>query len=576
MTLGPEAPFIAKLLVKLLAQIKGSDIRKTTIRQTLQRDVSRLKSDINLLLSDAYRKIKNKYPKGFLVIFDNLDRVPPGVGDHLFFDYAAQLQELNCTLIFTVPISVLCSPKNLSNTFGNPHIVQWSIFTTCSGTAATWMPNLDLEAQQFLSLNQHVFAELLTFVDFADEFTLGFVEINFPPDTDVLIQALKTHINCQDIQFEVLDFAHQPNLRFLRDEIVKQLPTIQPVSDQKLVLIIRGLAQVIGVSGDYPPVLQDLNFVRDAYKTSVPHPLLFVLPDYAITRLAKFSPDFWAWKSGVFLFRTPETTRNQVRAQTIDSPDPISSYGPPEKQECIDLLERLLMEYRPSRQPITPENLGTCATILHQLGGAYLSRHNPAKAKEYLEEALACAQQRQDVSLQTEIYNDLGRAHQQQQQQAAMTAHETSLKLSQQLGDRRGEATALFYLGTVSLRLRNFQQARSLYQQCLEIYKELGDRYAQAITYHQLGIVAEDLREFEEARRHYQQALEIKIEFGDRYAQASTYYCLGTLAEEQGDYKTARANLQQALERYVEFKDTYWAENVQEVLECIAQKSNDS
>ena len=122
-TLGPEAPFLAKLLVKLLAQIKGSDKRKRSIREVLQRDISRLKADMNLLLADAFNKIKHTYPKGFLIIFDNLDRVPPNVGNHLFFDYATQLQELNCTLIYTVPISVLCSPKNLSNTFGNPHIV---------------------------------------------------------------------------------------------------------------------------------------------------------------------------------------------------------------------------------------------------------------------------------------------------------------------------------------------------------------------------------------------------------------------------------------------------------------------
>ena len=34
------APFIAKLMVKLLAQIKGSDKQKTTIRQTLEKDIS--------------------------------------------------------------------------------------------------------------------------------------------------------------------------------------------------------------------------------------------------------------------------------------------------------------------------------------------------------------------------------------------------------------------------------------------------------------------------------------------------------------------------------------------------------
>ena len=125
-TLKPEAPFIAKLMVKLLAQIKGSDKQKTTIRQTLEKDLSRLKADINLLLGDAYVKLRKKFPqyKGLLIIFDNMDRVPPTIAEHLFFDYAPQLQELDCTIIYTVPISVLCSPKNPLNQFdGNPHIV---------------------------------------------------------------------------------------------------------------------------------------------------------------------------------------------------------------------------------------------------------------------------------------------------------------------------------------------------------------------------------------------------------------------------------------------------------------------
>jgi len=123
-SLGTGAPFLAKLMVKFLAQIKGADKRKTVIRQTLQRNISRLKTDVNLLLRDAYQKIKVHHPKGFLLIFDNIDLAPPHVGDHLFFDYAAQLKELNCTIIYTVPISVLCSSKNIVNSFGEPHIVS--------------------------------------------------------------------------------------------------------------------------------------------------------------------------------------------------------------------------------------------------------------------------------------------------------------------------------------------------------------------------------------------------------------------------------------------------------------------
>lgn len=118
-------PFIAKLLVKLLAQIKGSDKSKKTIRQVLEQDISRLQADLNFLLQDGLNQLRANFPqyKGFLVVFDNLDRVPPSVGDHLFFDYAPQLQTLKCNIIYTVPISVLYSEKKVTNFFDNSNIV---------------------------------------------------------------------------------------------------------------------------------------------------------------------------------------------------------------------------------------------------------------------------------------------------------------------------------------------------------------------------------------------------------------------------------------------------------------------
>jgi energy-coupling factor transporter ATP-binding protein EcfA2 len=124
---GAVIPLISKLAGKLIGQIRGSSQQKKVIRETLQRNLSRLQTDINLLLKDAFDKLRRKYPdrypKGFLVIVDNLDRIPPSVGNHLFFDYAPQLQELDCTIIYTVPISVIYSYKNVSNLFGNSNIV---------------------------------------------------------------------------------------------------------------------------------------------------------------------------------------------------------------------------------------------------------------------------------------------------------------------------------------------------------------------------------------------------------------------------------------------------------------------
>jgi len=66
-----------------------------------------------------------------------------------------------------------------------------------------------------------------------------------------------------------------PQLRFLRDELINSLSKVTVERDKKLVIIIRGLENSIGSSGDYPPILQDLNYIRDAFPESVPHPILF-------------------------------------------------------------------------------------------------------------------------------------------------------------------------------------------------------------------------------------------------------------------------------------------------------------
>ena len=118
-SLGSEAPFLAKFLVKMLAQIKAGSKDKTTIRQTLVKDFSRLKTDVNLLLSDADKKLRSKFPnkKGFLLILDGLDKCPPSVSEELFVSNASQLQELNLNVIYTVPIATLYAPNFLASTF---------------------------------------------------------------------------------------------------------------------------------------------------------------------------------------------------------------------------------------------------------------------------------------------------------------------------------------------------------------------------------------------------------------------------------------------------------------------------
>ena len=417
--------------------------------------------------------------------------------------------------------------------------------------------DFNAELGQFIALNQDILAELLTFIDFSEKFTLGFIEINFPPDGESLIEALKTNSQCEEIQFVILKFA-DPNLRFLRDEIVKKLPKIEKEANKKLVLIIQGLEKSIGVFGEYPPFLQDLNFVRDAYKKTVPYPILFILPDYAINRLAKFAPDFWAWRSGVFRFKTLEKTRENAIAQTLESHIEIDRVEPQEKQERIEILQSLLMEYKPTCEQTNDGNLRRYSNILLELGTAYISQHQPKTAREYLAEALQIADKLADVNFKRQVLNKIGDAFAEERKfEKAIDYYQQSLNIAQELNNRDGESHALLKLGNTYLNLRQFSEAKKYYQNSLEIDEELGDRFSQARISHQLGIVAQEMQEYEQARDFYEQALAIKIEFGDRYSQALTYHNLGILAEKMQEYAQARVFYQQALAIKIEYGNHY-------------------
>ncbi|MEH2101844.1 MAG: tetratricopeptide repeat protein, partial [Nostoc sp.] len=323
--------------------------------------------------------------------------------------------------------------------------------------------DLKLEKETFLQINQQSLAELLTFIDFADtQLTIGFVAVNFAEDRDTLIEILDNHPRCDDIQFEILNFA-APNLRFLRDEIIRDLKEIHLEPDKKLVLIVIGLEKSIGLSGKYPPVLQDLNFVRDAFTNSVPHPILIFLPDHALMRLAKYAPDFWAWRKGVFYFQTVQSTQELAIEKTIQSERILGSLDLPERQERIDLLERLLME--------ESTDIRTRATISKELGTAYRSIGEAKKAEDFLLEALKLTEEDENLagikaSVLHElgyIYDDLG------EWDKAIALYNQSLEIKESIGNVQGKAATLHQLAGIYANKGDVDEAIALYNQSLEI-----------------------------------------------------------------------------------------------------------
>ena len=434
----------------------------------------------------------------------------------------------------------------------------------------------EIYRQRIVELIQESFDQLLTFVDIVpdDAFDLGFIQSNFTRDRDAIIQALISHPDCQEIQFEIWDFP-DPEMRFLMDEILKVLPTVKVQPDKKLIFIVRGVENAIGMTGEYPPMLVDFNWVRDAYPVMVRHPMIFCLPDYAITRVANYAPDFWAWNSGTFVFKTHVNTRDDAMSQTLDASKGISNCEVPEKQERIDLLKRLLMEYTPSNgREETDEDLKTRIRVLNNLAIAYRSRSEYKAAKYYLEQALDLAKDDDEdfISLKATTLHELGWIEDDWgNKKEAIAFYQQSLELKEKIGDVQGKAATLHCLAIIYANQGEVEQAIAFYQQSLELKEKIGDVQGKAATLHQLAGIYANQGEVEQAIAFYQQSLQLKEKIGDVQGKAATFAMLGQLlADEKGDFELALNYLQQSLDILQRLRSPD-AEIVREIIARVQQ-----
>ena len=403
--------------------------------------------------------------------------------------------------------------------------------------------------QSFLNINQQVFTELLTFVDFSDEkLNIGFVEVNFAKDRDILIKELTEHQDCQNIQFEVLHFL-DPGLRFLRDELVAALKNIEVSPNKKLVLLITGLEQSIGVLEEYPDVLTNLNFVRDDLRHSVNYPLILFLPQYALTRLAKYAPDFWAWRRKVFSFKTITSTLDATVERTVSLYQNSQGLALPDKQERIDLLLGLLSEYNSFDLQESRHNLPVIINIYNQLSTTYYSIGKYQQSIKFAQQSLQIARTIGDRSGEASSLGNLGNIYYALgEYQQTIDYHQQALEIFQQIGNRNEEANSLNNLGNLYSSLGEYQQAIDYYQKSLVIKQQIGNRNGESNSLNNLSNVYYLLGEYQRTIDYLQQSLEIFQQIGNRNGEASSLVNLGNVYYSIGEYQQSINFSQQSLE----------------------------
>lgn len=342
----------------------------------------------------------------------------------------------------------------------------------------------------FLQANEEAFRELITFVDFAPEkFTIGFVSVNFPSDQATITKELSRHPDCQDIQFVQYTF-DDSNLRFLQDELIQKIPEIEREPDKKLVLLLTGLEasiKMVGELADYPPMLVNLNYVRDGFTTNVPYPVIIFLPDRALSRLAEFAPDFWAWRRAVIRFESmPEAVKSKMYQLVRQDDSKWLGAGKKATYEALDFrarqdtIPRLLMEYESGSLVENEDFKAFKYELMAELGTSLYDDDNLDAARNILKQALTTEDLGQSKFSRSQIRSYLGRIERDQgkYEEALKLFNELVSELESLVGSLSPIYGVFIRVSIISLLARRFPKKLSRLNRKIKLHSE----YKQALV----------------------------------------------------------------------------------------------
>ncbi|HEX8515324.1 MAG TPA: tetratricopeptide repeat protein [Bacteroidia bacterium] len=139
----------------------------------------------------------------------------------------------------------------------------------------------------------------------------------------------------------------------------------------------------------------------------------------------------------------------------------------------------------------------------------------------------------------------------------ALKSYFSSLKIMEEIDDKKGIASALNNIGIIYDLQDNYSQALRYYEASLTIKRSIGDNKGIASAFNNIGLVHFNQKNYNKAIENYKASIKIKEELGDKKAIAYSYNNIGNvyfaMAETAGranDISQRNLNLDLAIENY--------------------------
>ncbi len=189
------------------------------------------------------------------------------------------------------------------------------------------------------------------------------------------------------------------------------------------------------------------------------------------------------------------------------------------------------------------------ARVFEEVGDYY-------KSADFLNQALEINKAENNLHLLTFILNEKGRVNALQGDiDGAYEDYEKVLENAQQLQVSSREADALFHLGQLQTRKKEYQQALKTHKDALSIRRSLRDKLKEAQSLNDIGELYRLMKNQERAIANHEAALEIRQSLKDEAGKAESFNQLGVLYFEKKDFNKAIQQLSLALDAGREAQD---------------------
>lgn len=180
-----------------------------------------------------------------------------------------------------------------------------------------------------------------------------------------------------------------------------------------------------------------MNVACDVLPKYFPCPMLLWLPLYVLQNFARFAPDLWSWRTGVFSFEPPAPEEHEAPAPQLKpagGTTSVDNYSKAFKEAEITFLTPILEAV--DLQTAAPPQLRKHAENAFLLAEYHYSLSHYKDALAWVKKSKYYFEQLEDAGKVAVCHRFIGLLHQSRgDSAAALREYEASLQIAEELGD---------------------------------------------------------------------------------------------------------------------------------------------